>query len=153
MGIMSAKTFAFATGCKLISVDTFLAVAWQAPPEAFPLDVVADAQRDLLYVQSFQMTPQGPNARSPLEIKAASTWERERLSESWVSGPGLGKLAERNSELARAVPVACWHPLPESLVTIGWSKYQAAQFDDPLALEPLYLRPSAAEEKQAESPP
>ena len=34
VGIMSAKTLAYATGCALLAVDTFAVIARQAPPEA-----------------------------------------------------------------------------------------------------------------------
>src|ERR1041385_8383863 len=46
VGIMSAKTLAYATGCVLLAVDTFAAIAHQAPAEALCLDVIADAQQD-----------------------------------------------------------------------------------------------------------
>src|SRR6185437_7257912 len=44
VGIMSAKTFAYATGCPLIAVDTFKAIALQAPESVAQVDVLADAQ-------------------------------------------------------------------------------------------------------------
>ena len=44
VGLMSAKTLAYATGCALLLIDTFAVVAAQAPAEATPLDVLADAQ-------------------------------------------------------------------------------------------------------------
>src|SRR5947209_4242205 len=53
VGIMSAKTLAYATGCALLAVDTFAAVAVQAPDEALSLDVIADAQQDRVYAQRF----------------------------------------------------------------------------------------------------
>src|SRR5215210_1225790 len=34
VGVMSAKTLAYATGCRLLAVDTFAALAVQAPPGA-----------------------------------------------------------------------------------------------------------------------
>src|SRR4051812_49559549 len=34
VGLMSAKAFAYATGCALLGLDTFAAVALQAPAEA-----------------------------------------------------------------------------------------------------------------------
>src|SRR5262245_34096399 len=43
VGIMSAKTLAYATGCALVAIDTFAAIAHQAPAEVQNLDVIADA--------------------------------------------------------------------------------------------------------------
>ena len=45
------------------------------------------------------------------------------------------------------VPSECWDPRAESLLRLGLERYRAGQRDDVWAVEPLYLRPSAAEEK------
>jgi tRNA A37 threonylcarbamoyladenosine modification protein TsaB len=41
-----------------------------------------------------------------------------------------------------------WDPHPESLLRIGLVRYESRDLDDPWTLEPLYLRPSSAEEKK-----
>src|SRR5207245_2582512 len=38
VGIMSATALAYATGCKLLGIDTFAVIARQAPPQAQRLD-------------------------------------------------------------------------------------------------------------------
>src|SRR5205823_3729165 len=43
VGIMSAKTLAYAAGCRVIAIETFAAVALQAPPAVHRLEVIADA--------------------------------------------------------------------------------------------------------------
>src|SRR5437870_6540619 len=53
VGIMSAKALAYATGCTLVAIDTFAAIAQQAPAEVQQLDVLADAQQNRVYVQRF----------------------------------------------------------------------------------------------------
>ncbi len=53
VGIMSAKTLAYAVGCALVAVDTFAVVAEQAPDAVRRMDVLADAQQDKVYVQAF----------------------------------------------------------------------------------------------------
>ena len=53
VGIISAKTLAFALGCKVIAVPTFHVIARRANVTENELDVVADAQQDNLYVQRF----------------------------------------------------------------------------------------------------
>src|SRR5687767_6133756 len=42
VGIISAKTLAYATGCVLLGIETFAAIAHAAAPEAPRLDVIAD---------------------------------------------------------------------------------------------------------------
>src|SRR5262245_17032824 len=46
VGLMSAKSLAYATGCALIGVETFRAVARQASPDVLDVEVLADAQQD-----------------------------------------------------------------------------------------------------------
>src|SRR5207244_6486498 len=70
VGIMSAKAFAYATGCALLAVDTFPVIAAQAPADADPLDVIADAQQQKVYLQRFE---RGAPA-SPLAIRPAAEW-------------------------------------------------------------------------------
>src|SRR5262245_21150612 len=57
VGLMSAKAFAYATGCALLAVDGFQAIARQSPRDM--IDVIADAQRDLVYHQRYKRSPTG----------------------------------------------------------------------------------------------
>src|SRR5262249_5318634 len=56
VGVMSAKTFAYATGCALVALETFAVIASQAPAEIKQLTVLADAQQDKVYIQNFALT-------------------------------------------------------------------------------------------------
>src|SRR5262249_19484451 len=71
VGIMSAKALAYATGCALLAVDTFTAIALQAPEAASRVEVVADAQQGRVYAQRFIHTPAGTGlaAGSPLTVE------------------------------------------------------------------------------------
>src|SRR5438270_13709798 len=42
VGVMSAKTLTYATGCALLAIDTFAAIALQAPPDVRSVAVIAD---------------------------------------------------------------------------------------------------------------
>lgn len=157
VGIMSAKTLAYAVGAKLIAVDTFAALARQAPPEAHTLDVLADAQQDKIYVQRFRRdenTPGSPSSpASPLVIEPFGDWLVKVDKHVWISGPGLSKFAARVPETPRIVAAAHWIPLPESLLAIGLPRFLAGVSDDVWSVEPLYLRSSSAEEKWVERLP
>ena len=71
------------------------------------------------------------------------------------AAPGEGELAGGTAffphALADAVdPGAAFRATPfadETLLQLGLARYQAGARDDPWALEPLYLRPSSAEEQ------
>ena len=148
VGIMSAKTFAYVTSCPLLAIDTFAAIAGQAPVEASRVDVIADAQQEKVYVQSFVRS--GPDqwaAASALRILKLADWLAERLADAWVTGPGLRAYGSRLPASASLAPAESWDPRPESLLRVGLARYRAGERDDLWTLEPLYLRPSSAEEK------
>ena len=148
VGIMSAKTLAYATGCVLLAIDTFAAVAHQAPPEADCVDVLADAQQGKVYVQSFVRDASGWTPASILSIQRFDEWASKRSANAWVSGPGLSTYRTRLPEGIPAVGDSEWEPRAESLLALGLRRYRSAERDDPWSLEPIYLRPSAAEEQR-----
>ncbi len=149
VGIMAAKVLAYAVGIPVVGVDTFLAIAAQAGPEVSRLDVLADAQQDKIYVQPFgrqdAAAPLLPAAA--LTVQSLAAWLAGRDATAWVSGPGLRRFAGRCPAGGRLVSAEHWDPRPESLLRIGLERLRSGTVDDPWALEPLYLRPSAAEEQ------
>lgn len=152
VGIMTAKTLTHATGCALLGVETFSAIAQQTPGEVLRVDVLADAQQDKIYVQSFLRQYRGEpmKAQSALTIQAFDDWLAGLEKDIWISGPGL----ERHEERLRGrllAPATLRKPSAESLLTIGLERWQRGERDDFLKLEPIYLRPSAAEEQWAKS--
>jgi tRNA threonylcarbamoyladenosine biosynthesis protein TsaB len=147
VGIMSAKTFAYAAGCALIAVDTFAAIALQAPPPISRVDVLADAQQDKVYVQSFVRSTEDWQPASELAIRKFAEWLAAREPSAWVTGPGLLKWASHLPTEVSQIDASLWEPQPASLLRIGLARYRAGQRDDLWTLEPLYLRPSSAEEQ------
>lgn len=147
VGIMSAKTFAYATGCVLLAVDTFAALARQAPASVQRVDVLADAQQDKVYVQSFVRVSEDWRPASELAIRSIADWLSVRAADSSVTGPGLHKWAARLPAEAPLLDATLWESRPESLLQVGLRRYLAGERDDPWTLEPLYLRPSSAEEQ------
>jgi tRNA threonylcarbamoyladenosine biosynthesis protein TsaB len=147
VGIMSARTLAYATGCAVLAIDTFAALAWQVPPGPERIDVLADAQQDRLYVQPFARVEEGWRPVADLAIVPVADWLARREPHAWVTGPGLAKVQERLPASVSVVASEQRSPRPESLLHLGLARYQAGERDDWWALEPLYLRASSAEEQ------
>jgi tRNA threonylcarbamoyladenosine biosynthesis protein TsaB len=145
VGIMSAKTLAYAAGCDLIAVDTFAVIAAQTPPEAERVDVLADAQQDKLYIQSFVRQEACWQASTSLSIVPAPAWLAGRARDAWVSGPGLARVADRLPGDCQQVPDAL--PGLPSLLRLGMQRHERGERDDIWKVEPLYARASSAEEK------
>lgn len=144
VGVMTAKTLAYATGCALLGIDTFAAVAVQSPPECARVDVIGDAQKEDIYVQSFARG-EGWRPTGELRIEPFARWLEPRDTESWVSGPGLAKWGPRLPAGVPCAPPEAREPSVGSLLVLGLSRYRAEERDDLFALEPLYLRASSAE--------
>ncbi len=151
VGLMSAKALAFATGCKLLAVETFAVVALQAGHNVLAVDVLADAQQDRVYVQRFARSdPESLfTPRTELSIQPFATWLQARSGEAWLTGPGLRVPGRRLPEGLLVTPPERWDPAPQSLLSLGWARLRAGEADDLWTVEPLYLRPSAAETQWA----
>ena len=149
VGIMSAKAFAYATGCAVFGVQAFSAIATQAPEDARRLDVIADAQQGKVYVQRFvRPAATAPwEAESDLRIEIVPDWLGNFLDDAWVAGPGLTIYRDGLKAAVNQVDAALWDPRPQSLLLLALPRFHRNESDDSWALEPLYLRPSSAEEK------
>jgi tRNA threonylcarbamoyladenosine biosynthesis protein TsaB len=150
VGIMSAKTLAYALGCTLLGIETFAAIALQAPADVGTVDVIADAQQERVYVQRFHVAPGVlPSPETPLRIVTLHEWLGERPVETFVTGPGLH--VYRSAVADRVVESQFWDPQPVSLLQLGRARIERGESDDVWKIEPLYLRPSGAEEKWAKA--
>jgi tRNA threonylcarbamoyladenosine biosynthesis protein TsaB len=149
IGLMLAKSLAYATGCRLIAVPSFYPLAAQVT-DAHEVDVIADALKQTVYVQKF-----GPadaeGVRRPLdELRAAKVtdWLATLSTGQSVTGPGL--------ELYRGViPGTVSTTLKESdgILRALWNVARTMpelSRAELFSLEPLYVRGSSAEEKAKE---
>lgn len=157
VGIVFAKTFAYATGCSVVAVDTLQAVAEAAVGEAFGeitrLQVVSDAQREQLFVSDFHRDACGFwQSAGPIEIVDCESWQNQAAelasSQFAVSGPGLVKVADDLAESVIRLPEELWTPRAASVAAIAERLAAEGQVVDPFELEPFYLRKSSAEEKR-----
>lgn len=146
VGLATAKALAYATGRPLVAVDTFAAIAQQAPAEAATLSVISDALQGQVYAQRFARVANGWQASSPLRILAVGEFVAELAEGEWLSGPGVavyeGQLSSAHSRVAEADR----EPRVESVLAVGL-RLQPLTKEELFALEPLYLRGSSAEEK------
>ncbi len=141
VGLISAKTLAYATGCALLGIDTFAAIARQAPASS-SIDVIADAQQGKIYVERFTN-----GQRGHLEIMPVSLWLADLPADTYVTGPALEIIGTQLSSTIRQAPPGEWLPRAQSLLELAAERQARGEKDDPFTLEPIYLRPSAAEEK------
>jgi tRNA threonylcarbamoyladenosine biosynthesis protein TsaB len=146
VGLMSAKAFAYATGCKLIAVDTFAAIAAHAPVEADRLWVIADALQNHIYIQRFARVAGKELVPEELRIERVQESVKQAVPGTWMSGPGVKVYADHLPKHCPCVPEADREPRVESVFEVGRHLPPLSR-EQMFALEPLYLRGSSAEEK------
>ena len=152
VGLATAKALAYATGCQLRAVDTFAAIAEQAPAEAVRLWVIADALQGQIYLQRFERVDGGgwvPVA--PLLIAGEGEWLPWAAAGTHVTGPGVTVYESRILASNPRVAEADREARVESVLTVGL-RLPPLTREELFALEPLYLRGSSAEEKAKGQP-
>ena len=88
-------------------------------------------------------------ATASLAIRPVAEWLSTLKPEVWVSGPGLRLCEAQLTSRNPAVSPGAREPLPFSLLELGLQRWRDGAADDLWSLEPLYLRPSNAEENWA----
>ena len=154
VGMVCAKTFAYATGSQFVAVDTFSIIAENVPQDVTKVFVIEDAQRDDLFVGEFERNESlSWSAQKPIHILSVSDFLQIRSHEDLVVGPGLKKI------LPKAISLNC---LPEKQFSQPKASIAAelgrrellrhhnhSSNTDFWKAVPFYLRMSAAEEKRA----
>lgn len=149
VGVVFAKTLAYAVGCRLIAVDTFRAIAAASPHDVTEVFVISDAQRGELFVGRYSCAGSAtlhtnPIRQGEITIEPADSFCR-RAGEIAVSGPSAGTLPPTLRVLATEFHL----PRAEFIAALGEQQALAGEQSDLWKLEPFYLRRSAAEEKAA----
>jgi tRNA threonylcarbamoyladenosine biosynthesis protein TsaB len=138
VGLASAKALAYAAGCRFFGVETFAAIAVQAPPDALAISVIADALKGKLFHRDYRRNNGLLTPTTPLRIVTADDWRTSLAKGAFVSGPAAAMFGASNSGEPRPVDMlAVARTCPWAVNTDVWRA------------EPLYLRGSSAEEKAA----
>jgi tRNA threonylcarbamoyladenosine biosynthesis protein TsaB len=159
IGITLAKTFAFATGAKLVAVPTVRVLAANAPPEATDLIIVLDAKRDQIFTARFERQ-EGQSGNGWVEREAAHLDDLpSMLSRSprpvHLLGEGIPQHQEFipvGDESVIVTPPESWRAGASAVAEEGVRMARAGQFTDPDHLLPVYIRRPEAEEKLMAAP-
>jgi len=149
VGLTAAKTLAFALGKPLVGVESFAAVAPNAPLDARSIFVVGDAQRGDLYVASFAR----PSTGAPIEtvgsirVVEMTAWAAALEPGSCVLGANLDRLRLTWPGHVNLGTTEQGHPSADALIDLGLSSLGSGDHVSPHAIEPSYIRRSAAEDQ------
>jgi tRNA threonylcarbamoyladenosine biosynthesis protein TsaB len=146
VGLMSAKVLAYATGCMVLGIETFAAIANQTPAGVDRVAVIADAQQQQVYAQTWSRNGDKWTAVGPMVIRPFADWITALDEGVWISGPAVQLFESQWTDRKPRVPPESCDPMPASLLKLGLQRWRAGESDDPATIGPLYLRPSNAEE-------
>lgn len=147
VGVVCAKTFAYATGCRVAAVETFAAIAEDTPSDVPRVWVIADAQRGELYIGHYAREAGAMVRQGEILLADGEAWCAARRPDDVVTGPAVGRFEDRLTGRCRVLPPDLRHPRAGVVARIGARQIQAGRSDDLWTLQPLYIRKSAAEEK------
>lgn len=155
VGVVFAKTLAYAIGCRLAAVDTFRAIAAASPANVSEVFVVSDAQRGDLFVGRYSLgdSTSGPVRLGEIAIESSVAFcqRAQEIATSGaniaISGPAAATVQSALPPTVQVLSSDLQSPRADFVAELGERQALAGKFSDPWQLEPFYLRRSAAEEK------
>lgn len=147
VGIVCAKTFAYAIGCQIAGVETLFAIAHNSPDDVSDITVLCDAQRGHVFVRRCRRIGDDRwQTDGEIEIISADQLAAVLAPQTVLTGPGLEKFNDLFQNRCRLLPEQCRQPRAAWIARIGLRRLEAGSSDDCWSLEPLYLRKSSAED-------
>ena len=153
IGIAAVKAMAFATGKPVASVSTLDALADNLPFCKYQICAAQDARKKMLYAALYRTTDTG--RKTVMEPSAITPEELARRIDEPTVFVGEGGyvyrefLEERLCCQAFFASKAYGYPSGATVAFRGLRELKAGRAADPMTLEPVYIRKSDAEEKQA----
>lgn len=164
VGLATAKMFAYATGAKIIGVDTLEALAIAAATDQVRrISVALDAQRSEVVAQNFLISPHA-NRATPLSEKRILPMEKwwdfgrgnseNDPQDILFSGPILHRItADQVPADVQLLDTSLWNPRASYIGRIAVDRFEHGLFDNLWTIQPYYSRKSAAEEKKQPKEP
>lgn len=147
LAVATAKALCYAAGARLVAVPSteVLAAHPDVSPDAADVWVAWDVRHGEVAAARYALRDGLPVELEAPAVLAAEQAARRIEPESLL----LGDAVEAISRHLRRAPHARsdLRPRPEDLLRLARRRIEAGRFDDPFAVQPLYLRPSEAERR------
>jgi tRNA threonylcarbamoyladenosine biosynthesis protein TsaB len=148
VGVVCAKTWSYATGCRIVGIETFAGFASQSPPDWSQTWVIADAQRGDYFAAEYRRDAKGEwCTTAEVAIVPGVSWLASRTPAEHIVGPGASRIAEGATPAHVVRDEWATRPSAAAIARLGRQRLLCGDADDPWTLSPVYIRPSAAEEK------
>ena len=164
VGVVTAKTLAYSIQAQIMGVNSLEVIAFQTseaiardsyPKEPKRICPVINAQRNQVFAGYYSLAGESAGNKwrlkevSPNEILSQDTW-RNRLDQGdIVTGSGLAGVLVNQGDFDSGVelaPESCRACTAGTVGKLAWNKYESGKRMEISEIEPVYFRPSAAEE-------
>jgi tRNA threonylcarbamoyladenosine biosynthesis protein TsaB len=149
IGITLAKTLAFATGAKIVTVPTVEVLAQNAPTDATELLIVLDAKRGQIFTARLAREREGWVEREPAHLDDLPSMLARAPRPIWLLGEGIPHHRQFIPEDDSSVSLTSsdlWQPRAAAVARIGLELASRNAFVEPDRLTPLYVRKPEAQE-------
>lgn len=161
VGVVTVKALAYVNNPSVVGVNTLEVIAAQTlkyctdagVKNPRKVCVAINAQRQQLFCENFESeTVWSVQSLSKTTIEDRGDWLDRLDQESLVTGTGCkllrDELGQRQAKQGfQIADESVWAASAESVGRVGFAHYQNGRRDDPWKIEPVYYRPSAAEER------
>ncbi|MEY3172254.1 MAG: t(6)A37 threonylcarbamoyladenosine biosynthesis protein [Planctomycetota bacterium] len=153
VGVVFARTLAWVTGIPLLAVDTLQAIACQLSPDDIPAGeplrmlVISDAQRNEVFVGDYEWDPAVGIWQRVGDVRIAAVGNL--TGSPLIVGPAVTRHREQLEQSGRFRRCLELQPRAREVAAVGRCLLRCGQLANVADLEPVYIRPSYAEEKRA----
>ena len=149
VGVVSAKTFAWAVNADIIGVDSMEVCANQAPKDVEKISIAFDCQRGQVIYRNFDRAEDGTFAPADDEKTVGwHDWLAQTEPDRWLSGPYVSRIDPDALENRLVVAPELRAPTAKGVGELAIRQYKSGKKDVLWNLLPRYSRPAAAEEKR-----
>jgi tRNA threonylcarbamoyladenosine biosynthesis protein TsaB len=147
VGISAVKALALANNARIVALDSLEVVANQAG-FGDRIVAVADAQQQRIYTAWFAKSSELMATRmAPTTLEFSDDWLASLQSGDVVTGPAVARWERMIPSTCRILANELRSPSARSLLDLAQRDVAEGRFAELRSLEPIYLRPSAAEER------
>lgn len=146
VGVVCAKTVAYAVGCQVVAVDTLEAIAAGAPAGEHQVVALIDAMRGDVFHAHFVRRGDAWVRDVAIRLGPWRELAQQEIPGCALTGPALTAIPVTDWPARRLSPED-WQPTAAAVARIGERQARLGDTTDLWKLEPLYIRKSAAEEQ------
>jgi tRNA threonylcarbamoyladenosine biosynthesis protein TsaB len=150
IGITLAKTLAFATGAKIVTVPSVWVLVENVPEDAKHAIVVLDAKRDQIFTASFTRDHEQWSLVEPAQLLSLTEILAKSSRPVHLIGEGIPyhrKFIDPSDAGMILTDESTWRPRANVVARLGFEMARKGGFTDAMKLTPIYIRRPEAEEK------